>query len=475
MFYISLYWRITMKNFMDKDFLLNTETAKTLFHDYAETMPIIDYHCHLSPAEILNDRKYKNITELWLGADHYKWRAMRSNGIEEYYITGTASDYEKFEKWAEVMPRLIGNPLYHWTHIELQRYFDIYEPLSPATCLDIWTRCNEQLATLSARKCIEKMNVKFIYTTDDPCDTLEYHAALAKEDTSFAMLPAWRPDKAVNIEKNGFTEYIAQLSAVCGYAINDFTTLKEALAERLEHFHAHGCRNSDHGLDYLVAEDTSLAEAAFIKAINGEVLSKQEADSYKTALLIYLAGEYTRLGWVMQLHYGAVRNVNPNMFAKLGADTGYDAMWGGAESGRLLGSLLGSMEAKKCLPKTIVYSLNPTDNAQIGTIIGCFQNDEARGKVQQGSAWWFNDSLKGMREQLTSFASLSVLGNFIGMVTDSRSFLSYTRHEYFRRIVCQILGEWVENGEYPADFETLGQIVRDICYNNAVKFFSLDK
>lgn len=464
-----------MKNFMDKGFLLNTETAKKLFHEYAENMPIIDYHCHLSPAEIFNDKKYRNITELWLGGDHYKWRAMRSNGVEEYYITGGASDYEKFEKWAEVMPRLIGNPLYHWTHLELQRYFDIYEPLSPATCANIWERCNKRLEDMSARKCIELMNVKFIYTTDDPCDTLEYHAALAKEDTSFKMLPAWRPDKAVNIEKAGFAEYIAQLSAVCGFEIKDFYALKKALADRLIYFHQHGCRNSDHGLDYIVSEDPSFAESAFDKVIRGESITKIEADSYKTALLVYLAGEYTRLGWVMQLHYGAVRNVNPIMYAALGADTGYDAIWGGAENGRLLGGLLGRMEADGNLPKTIIYSLNPVDNAQIGTIIGCFQNSEARGKIQQGCAWWFNDSLKGMREQLTSLASLSVLGNFVGMVTDSRSFLSYTRHEYFRRIICQILGEWVENGEYPADFYALGEMVRDICYNNANNFFSLDK
>ena len=464
-----------MRNFMDKDFLLNTETAKTLFHEYAESMPIIDYHCHLSPAEILNNKKYRNITELWLGGDHYKWRAMRSNGVDEYYITGDASDYEKFEKWAEVMPRLIGNPLYHWTHLELQRYFDIYEPLSPATCANIWERCNKRLEDMSARNCIELMNVKFIYTTDDPCDTLEHHAAFAKEDTSFKMLPAWRPDKAVNIEKAGFAEYIAQLSTVCGFDINDFSALKKALADRLLYFHQHGCRNSDHGLDYMVSEDPSFAEIAFAKVINGESITKIEADSYKTALLVYLAGEYTRLGWVMQLHYGAVRNVNPVMYANLGADTGYDAIWGGAENGLLLGGLLGRMEADGNLPKTIIYSLNPADNAQIGTIIGCFQNSEACGKIQQGCAWWFNDSLKGMREQLTSLASLSVLGNFVGMVTDSRSFLSYTRHEYFRRIICQILGEWVENGEYPADFEALGEMVRDICYNNANNFFSLEK
>lgn len=462
-----------MKKFMDKDFLLSSDTSKKLFHEYAEQLPIIDYHCHLSPAEILADKKYRNITELWLGGDHYKWRAMRSNGVDEYFITGEASDYEKFEKWAEVMPKLIGNPLYHWTHLELQRYFDIYEPLSPATCEDIWERCNKRLETLSARKCIELMNVKYIYTTDDPCDSLEHHKALADENAPFKMLPAWRPDKAVNIDKSGFPEYIASLSAACGFEISDFEALKRALSQRMEHFHALGCRNSDHGLDYIVSEDTAFAEEALRKALSGETVSKIEADSYKTALLLFLSKEYSRLGWVMQLHYGAVRNVNPNMFAKLGPDTGYDAIWGSSECGLRLGGLLGKMEIAGHLPKTIIYSLNPVDNAQIGTIIGCFQNSDAMGKLQQGCAWWFNDSLKGMREQLTSLASLSVLGNFVGMVTDSRSFLSYTRHEYFRRIICELLGSWVENGEYPEDYDALGAMIRGICYYNAVEFFSL--
>ncbi len=464
-----------MKNFMDKDFLLSGPVARKLYNDYAKDLPIIDYHCHLSPAEIYSDKKYRNITELWLGGDHYKWRAMRSNGVDERYITDDASDYEKFEKWAEVMPKLIGNPLYHWTHLELQRYFDIFEPLSPATCSGIWERCNKRLETLSARKCIEQMKVRYIYTTDDPCDTLEYHEALAKEKTSFTMLPAWRPDKAVNIDKAGFSEYISRLSNVCGYEINSFSALKEALTSRMEHFHTHGCRNSDHGLDYVVAADTAYAEEAFEKALAGKAISQLEADSYKTALLLFLSAEYTRLGWVMQLHYGAVRNVNPVMHAKLGPDTGYDAIWGRAENGFALGGLLGKMEAEKHLPKTIIYSLEPSDNAQIGSILGCFQNSEAIGKLQQGCAWWFNDSLNGMREQLTSLASLSVLGNFVGMVTDSRSFLSYTRHEYFRRILCELLGTWVENGEYPEDYEALGNIILGICYENAVNFFTLEK
>lgn len=460
---------------MGKNFLLTSKVSQKLFHSYAQNMPVLDYHCHLSPAEIKADKRYRNITELWLGGDHYKWRAMRSNGVDEHYITGNAFDYEKFEKWAAVLPKLIGNPLYHWTHLELQRYFDIYEPLSPTTCPDIWQRCNKRLETLSARKFIEQMNVRYIYTTDDPCDTLEHHRALATENTSFTMLPAWRPDRVVNIDKPGFCEYIHKLSSICGFDIKDFEDLKRALSMRMEHFHAHGCRNSDHGLDYIPSGNPAHASQTFKKSLDAQRLSQEEADNYKTALLLFLAGEYSRRGWVMQLHYGAVRNVNPVMYEKLGPDTGYDAIWGSCENGLALGKLLGLMEQDSQLPKTIIYSLNPSDNAQIGTVIGCFQNGEARGKLQQGCAWWFNDSLKGMREQLSSLASLSVLGNFVGMVTDSRSFLSYTRHEYFRRIVCELFGTWVENGEYPEDYDILGKMVQDICYNNAAEFFSLQK
>ena len=458
---------------MDDDFLLCTETARRLFHDQAENMPIIDYHCHLSPKEIAEDKRYSNMAEVWLGGDHYKWRAMRSDGVPERFITGNASDYEKFEKWASVLPKLAGNPLYHWTHLELQRYFNIYDTLSPATCQSIWTRCNEKLRDMSARKFIEQMNVKVLCTTDDPCDSLEYHARLAAEkNASFKMLPAWRPDKALNIDKPGFSDDTVRLSASAGVTITDLEDFKRALCLRMDHFQSLGCCNSDHGLDYIVHDCSVPAESVFSKAMNGEELTQLEADSYKAEMLLFLAGEYTRRRWVMQLHYGAVRNVNRTMFASLGADTGYDAIWGSADCGLRLAKLLGRMEAEGRLPKTILYSLNPSDNAIIGALIGCFQSEEARGRLQQGCAWWFNDSIKGMREQLASLASLSVLGNFIGMVTDSRSFLSYTRHEYFRRIVCDMLGAWVENGEYPADHDSLGKIVRGICFDNAKAFFN---
>ncbi len=457
--------------FMDENFLLTTPAARRLYHEYAEGLPILDFHCHLPPQELAEDRRFRNMTELWLGGDHYKWRAMRSNGVEERFITGDAEDYEKFLCWAEVLPRLIGNPLYHWTHLELQRYFGVTEPLSPATAPMIWERCNDALRTLTARRCVEQMNVKLIYTTDDPVDSLEHHAALQRENLPFRVLPAWRPDKAVNVEKEGFADYIRALGRAAGFSIRSFEDLKAALAIRMEHFNDLGCRNSDHGLDKIVCTEAASPDAVLKKALRGEPVTEAEADSYKTALLVFLAGEYALRGWVMQLHYGAARNMNSEMFRRLGPDTGFDAIRGDACSGLALGRLLDRIAETAELPKTILYSLNPADNAQIGAILGCFQGPEARGKLQQGCAWWFNDSVKGMREQLTSLASLSVLGNFVGMVTDSRSFLSYPRHEYFRRLLCAVLGAWVEAGEYPADYETLGELVKDISYRNAAAFF----
>ena len=460
-----------MRRFMDEDFLLTTETARRLYHEYAEGQPIIDFHCHLPPAELAQDRRFRNMTELWLGGDHYKWRAMRSNGTDERFITGDAPDYDKFQRWAEVLPRLIGNPLYHWTHLELQRYFGVTEPLSPATAPAIWERCSETLQTLTARRCVERMNVKLIYTTDDPVDSLEHHAALAGETLPFRVLPAWRPDKALNVEKEGFAAYIAALSAAAGLPIDSFEDLKTALSLRMEHFHALGCRNSDHGLDKIVCEESASPDTVLKKALRGETPTAAEADSYKTALLLFLAGEYARRGWVMQLHYGAARNMNGAMFRRLGADTGFDAIRGDAGSGLALGRLLDRIAEAGELPKTVLYSLDPGDNAQIGAILGCFQGPGVRGRLQQGCAWWFNDSIKGMEEQITSLASLSVLGNFIGMTTDSRSFLSYPRHEYFRRILCAKLGVRVENGEYPADFDALGELVKDISWRNAAAYF----
>ena len=458
-----------MKPFMDEDFLLTTDTARHLYHEHAGKMPVVDYHCHIDPKAIYEDTVYENLSQVWLGGDHYKWRAMRSNGIEERFITGQdTTPYEKFTKWAATVPRLIGNPLYHWT-----RYFNIETPLAPDTCAEIWQTANQKLETLSVRKIIEKSDVRVICTTDDPADDLRWHQ-LIREDKSLAVrvLPAFRPDKAVNIDKPGFSDYIMKLGSVCGFPIRTVDDLKAALRARILNFVQMGCKAADHGLDYIVhviGEDN--LDAILQQALAGIAVSQKQADAFKTEILTFLAAQYKQQDIVMQLHYGAVRNNNRHALAQLGPDTGYDAIYGRADSGLALGALLGSLEAADILPKTIIYSLNPTDNAQIGAIIGCFQSGEIPGKIQHGSAWWFNDTRTGMIEQMTSLANLSVLANFIGMLTDSRSFLSYTRHEYFRRILCELIGNWVENGEYPADMASLGSMVEDISYHNAVRYF----
>lgn len=470
-----------MKAFMDSDFLLSTETAKKLFHEYAEPMPIIDYHCHINPQEIAEDRKFDNITQVWLGGDHYKWRQMRSNGIDEFYITGEASDREKFQKWAETLALAIGNPLYHWSHLELQRYFGYTGYLNGDTAEEVWQLCNAQLQKdgLSVRNIIRRSGVKLICTTDDPADDLRWHKML-RDDASFEVqvLPAWRPDKAMNLEKPDYASYLARLSEASGVAILDFATLQEALLRRMDYFEELGCRVSDHALEYVMAAQASEDEADVIlkKALAGGAVTGEEQHCFKTAFLQFLAAEYHRRGWVMQLHYGCKRDNNTRMFRKLGPDTGYDCISNHTPSGELA-DFLDSLEQKDILPKTILYSLNPQDNEVIGSVIGCFQGTEAAGKLQHGSAWWFNDHKSGMISQMTSLANLGLLSNFVGMLTDSRSFLSYTRHEYFRRILCDLIGGWVENGEYPADYRTLEQIVKGISYENAVKYFgfTLDK
>lgn len=465
-----------MQAFIGKDFLLATPVSRALFHEHAEKMPIVDYHCHINPKEIYDDLRYDNITQVWLGGDHYKWRVMRANGVDERFITGDASAYEKFEAWAEVMPKLVGNPLYHWTHLELLRYFGVEETLSPKTCKAIWEQANEKLKALTVRRIIGQSNVTALCTTDDPTDDLRWHK-LIREDKSFktAVLPAFRPDKAVNINKPAFTEYVKKLGAAAGISIASPDDMKEALRRRVVYFAEQGCLTADHGLDAVVClRDAARAKSALCSALSGHAVDAQGAAAYKTELLLYLAGLYKQYGFVMQLHYGAARDNNPVMFNKLGPDTGYDAINGAAGSGAALGALFGMLEAEDALPKTVVYSLNPTDNAQITSVIGCFQGANARNKIQHGSAWWFNDTKTGMEAQLTNLAESSVLANFIGMLTDSRSFLSYTRHEYFRRVLCGLLGKWVESGEYPRDMETLGAIVEDICYNNAVRYFGFN-
>lgn len=470
-----------MKQFMDKDFLLSTEAAQMLYHQFAEKTPILDYHCHINPREIYEDRKFETITQVWLGGDHYKWRQMRSNGVDEKYITGDATDREKFQKWAETMPKLIGNPLYHWSHLELQRYFGYTGYLNGDTAEEVWNLCNAKLQedSMTVRNLIRQSNVTLICTTDDPVDTLEWHQKIAADDTfEVQVLPAWRPDKAMNVEKPDYADYIAKLSQVSGIEVTDFATLKEALKNRMEFFAANGCNVSDHALEYVMyvpATDAEL-DAIVKKGLAKEAITKEEELKFKTAFMLFVAKEYNRMGWIMQLHYGCKRDNNAFMYQQLGPDTGFDCINNYAPSAQMA-DFLNALSATDQVPKTIIYSLNPNDNASIGTILGCFQGPEVAGKIQQGSAWWFNDHKTGMTEQMISLANLGCLGNFVGMLTDSRSFLSYTRHEYFRRIMCELIGGWVENGEYPADMKSLETIVKGISYNNAVNFFGfkLDK
>ena len=464
-----------MERFLSENFLLNTETARRLYSKYAVDMPIIDYHCHVSPKEIYEDKKFENITQLWLSGDHYKWRLMRSNGVDEYYITGDAPDKEKFLQFARMLPKAIGNPMYHWCHLELKNYFGFEGTLSEKTAEEVWELCNEKLKNMSVRSIIKQSNVAFIGTTDDPVDSLGYHKLIAEDDSfDTVVAPSFRPDKALNIDKAGWREYVAKLSEVSGIEICNLETLKRALSGRIEYFDAHGCRASDHGLDFMIYAEASAEEldALIGRGVIGEKISTAEAEALKTELLLHCAREYARLGWVMQLHYNCMRNPNTKMFEQLGADVGFDTI--GANNGsHKLARVLDRLFYEGALPKTIIYSLDPGDNASIDTIIGAFQGTEAEGKIQHGSAWWFNDNKQGMRDQLISLANLSLLGNFVGMLTDSRSFLSYTRHEYFRRILCALIGEWVENGEYPDDDELLGEIVSGICYRNAKNYFKL--
>lgn len=467
-----------MKRFMDEDFLLSTPTAEKLYHQYAENMPIIDYHCHIDPREIYEDRRFDNITQVWLGGDHYKWRQMRSNGVEEKYITGDAPDYEKFVRWAQTLEAAIGNPLYHWSHLELKRYFGCDMNLCEKTAPRIWDLCNGQLAEAdhSARGLIKMSGVKLLCTTDDPADPLIWHEKIAA-DKSFdvQVLPAWRPDRAMDIEKTDYKEYLEQLGNAAGVKIDSFGTLQEALCRRMDFFASHGCRIADHGLEYVMCEPAAEEEIEkiFTKRMADETLSRQEILKFKTAFMTAMGRAYHKKDWAMQLHYGVKRDNNSRIFRALGANAGIDSIGNNAPNSQLA-DYLNVLADTDELPRTIIYSLNPIDNAAIGTIIGCFQDSSAVGKIQQGSAWWFNDNKNGMREQMISLANLGLLGNFIGMLTDSRSFLSYTRHEYFRRILCDLIGGWVENGEYPEDYEALEKIVKGISYNNAVRYFGFD-
>ncbi len=463
--------------FLGENFLLTNETAIKLYHNYAKNLPIIDYHCHINPKEIALDKRFENITEIWLGGDHYKWRMIRSNGVPENEITGDASDRVKFQRFAEALPRAIGNPMYHWTHLELKRYFGYDKPMCGDNAEEIWDACNAKLKedSMSAKNIIKNSNVYMIGTTDDPIDSLEWHKKIALDgDCAALVLPSFRPDKAVNIEKAGFVEYIGKLAEVSGVDIKTAEDVKKALTLRLDFFCENGCKVTDHGLDYACYSPASECEveAIFARAMAGEAISLSDAEKYKTAILVHLGKEYAKRDIVMQIHYNVQRNTNTRKFETLGPDTGFDCIFT-KDCGAAITGFLNALDKESLLPKTILYSLNPHDNELLGTVIGCFQGDEARGKIQHGSAWWFSDTKSGMETQLKSLANLSILGNFVGMLTDSRSFLSYTRHEYFRRILCNLIGTWVENGEYPNDEKMLGELVSDICFNNAKRYFGL--
>ena len=458
-----------MKPFMDKDFLLDSPTARHLYHDFAAAMPIIDYHCHLIPREIYEDRQFENITQVWLGGDHYKWRLMRSFGVDEKYITGDATDREKFQKWAETLSLAIGNPLYHWSHLELRRFFGYEGILNGDTAEAVWTLCNEKLRQpdFSARNLILRSNVKVICTTDDPADSLEWHQKIQADGFPVKVLPSFRPDKAMNLEKPEYLDYLQKLGGPRSYG-----ELVKVLQEKLAFFVSLGCRVSDHAVEsvpFAPATEAEL-EAIFQKRLAGETPTALEQKQFKTGLLLMLGRCYAKYGVAMQLHYGCIRDNNRYIYNLLGPDTGVDSIGDPSPLKELVGLLNALVETNQ-LPRTILYSLNPTENAAIGTVIGCFQGPEARGKLQHGSAWWFNDHEKGMLDQMTTLAAEGHLATFVGMLTDSRSFLSYTRHEYFRRLLCNLIGGWVERGEFPDDEKALRTIVEGICYRNALGYF----
>lgn len=463
-----------MKKFMDADFLLETDTAKHLFHDHAAKMPIIDYHCHLSPKMVADDYKFKNITELWLGGDHYKWRAMRTNGVGERFITGTATDWEKFEKWAATMPYCFRNPLYHWTHLELRTAFGIDKLLCPETAREIYEACNEQLAKpeFSARGLMRRYHVECVCTTDDPIDTLEHHKRTRESDFEIKMLPAWRPDKAMNIDHSDFADYVEKLSEAADMQIATFADMMSALQRRHDYFKEQGCCLSDHGIDEFYDEPYTLSqiETIFSKAMRKLTLSTFEVRQYKNCFLTLCAEMDAADGWVQQFHYGPLRNTNTRMFNAIGADTGFDSI-GEFATAKAMARFFDKLNSEGCLARTIIYTLNPCANEMIAAMIGNFQDGTVPGKMQFGAGWWFNDQLDGMRRQMDALSNLGLLSRFVGMLTDSRSFLSYTRHEYFRRLLCNMLGNDVEQGLLPYDEPSLVRMVEDISYYNARHYF----
>jgi glucuronate isomerase len=466
-----------VQTFIHENFLLQNKPAEILYHEYAKHMPIIDYHCHLSPREIAEDKRFQNLTELWLDGDHYKWRVMRTLGIEEKYITGDASDYEKFQAWAKAVPYCIGNPLYHWTHLELKRYFDVDIVLNEGTCKEIWDHCNQvlQKEDFSARNIISKSNVEMIGTTDDPLDSLEYHKVIqSSQHIPTKVMPTFRPDPLLEINHHSFPKYIGELGKITNIEITNYEQMLEAIRNRVNYFHEMGCRISDHGLEYMPYEESDLKEvsAIFQKRKDGFIVTKTEEDKYKTFTLRFLGQLYHSLDWAMQLHIGSIRNTNARKFQQLGANTGYDSI-NDFILAKPLNSFLNALEKENKLPKIILYTLNPAYNYVIASTVGNFQGEGIKGKIQFGAAWWFNDHKDGILSHMKDLANVGALSSFIGMLTDSRSFLSYVRHEYFRRILCNLIGTWVENGEVPPDYPFLGKIVQDICYFNAKNYFNI--
>ena len=467
-----------MKAFLDQDFLLQSATAQTLYHQYAAEMPIIDYHNHLVPQQIADDHQFDNITQAWLYGDHYKWRAMRAHGVDEKYITGNASDEEKFMKWAETVPYTMRNPLYHWTHLELQRYFGVTEVLNAASAKRIYDHCAALLKTpeYSVKNLLLKMNVKVLCTTDDPIDDLGYHKQIKASGYAIKVLPTFRPDKAMAVDDIAtFNAYVKSLAQVVGYGIQDLSTYKKAIGERHDYFHACGGRLSDHGLEHIYAEDYTEEQIAkiFGQLVSGANVSDHEKWQFKSAMLVYFAHLDHAKGWTQQFHLGALRNNNARLLGSLGPDTGFDSI-GDFEQAKPLSKFLNHLDSTNQLAKTILYNLNPGDNELLATMTGNFQDGTIVGKMQFGSSWWFLDQKDGMERQINTLSNMGLLSHFVGMLTDSRSFLSFPRHEYFRRILCNLMGQDVENGELPADIEWLGKLVKDISYTNASEFFNFE-
>ena len=467
-----------MKAFLDQDFLLQSPTAQTLYHQYAAAMPIIDYHNHLVPQQIADDHQFENITQAWLYGDHYKWRAMRAHGVDEKYITGNASDEEKFMKWAETVPYTMRNPLYHWTHLELQRYFGVTEVLNSASAKRIYDHCAALLKTpeYSVKNLLLKMNVKVLCTTDDPIDDLGYHKQIKASGYAIKVLPTFRPDKAMAADDTAtFNAYVKSLAKVVGYGIQDLSTYKKAIGERHDYFHACGGRLSDHGLEHIYAEDYTEEQIAkiFGQLVSGANVSDHEKWQFKSAMLVYFAHLDHAKGWTQQFHLGALRNNNARLLGSLGPDTGFDSI-GDFEQAKPLSKFLNHLDSTNQLAKTILYNLNPGDNELLATMTGNFQDGTIVGKMQFGSGWWFLDQKDGMERQINALSNMGLLSHFVGMLTDSRSFLSFPRHEYFRRILCNLMGQDVENGELPADMEWLGKLVKDISYTNASEFFNFE-